>query len=230
MTDMIKYNVIRLSKEEILLFKVPATVIRRLPLYLEALSILDSQLEGQSKRYVSSKQIAELSGTTSALVRKDLNYFGDFGVSGTGYHIDELKKELLAILNLKDIVNICIIGAGNLGRALAWYSIQRYEENKDYRYQVVAIFDDDPEKIGKEVAGLKIKAVSELASTVQSQSIKIAVITVPAYAAAEVCQWVVDSGIKALLNFAPTHIEVPEGITLHNVNLSVELEHLSYYL
>jgi redox-sensing transcriptional repressor len=205
-------------------------VIRRLPLYLEALSVLHSQLEGQAKRYVSSQQIAELSGTTPALVRKDLNFFGDFGVSGTGYHIDELRKELLRILNLEDVVNICIVGAGNLGRALAWYNIQRYERSEDYRYRSVAIFDNDPEKIGEEVAGLKVESVRDMLSIVPDRTIKIAVITVPAEAASAVCQQVVDAGIKAILNFAPTQIEVPKGVTLHNVNLSVELEHLSYYL
>lgn len=141
-----------------------------------------------------------------------------------------MRKELLRILNLEEVVNICIVGAGNLGRALAWYGVQRYQKNEDYRYRTAAIFDNDREKIGKEFAGLTIESVDDMLSIVPERNIKIAVITVPAEAASDVCKLVVDSGIKAILNFAPAQIEVPEGVTLHNVNLSVELEHLSYYL
>ncbi|MDD2619184.1 MAG: redox-sensing transcriptional repressor Rex [Syntrophomonadaceae bacterium] len=202
-------------------YKIPEATVMRLSIYSRYLK----QLMDDDKETVSSGEIAIGVGVSSAQVRKDLAYFGEFGTRGVGYKVEELYGYLMKILGLDRRWNIIIIGAGNLGSAFALY-----QGFMDRGFTISAILDVDKKIIGTELEGVKIEGMDVLDSRVREQNITLGVITVPAVAAQEVTDQLVNSGVKAILNFSPRVLKVPNEVILRNVDLSVNLEVLSFYL
>ena len=194
----------------------------RLSLYLRFLN----DLEVKGVRTVSSKVLADQFGLNAALIRKDLSYFGDLGVRGVGYVVKALRIALRSILGLDKSLGVAIMGAGNLGLALADYPGFRQEG-----FRIVALFDNLKEKVGRvSRSGVSIYDIRELRRVAKNEKITIALIAVPEEAAKHVVQVVVKAGIKAVLNFTPGTLRVPSNVKLKSVDLTVSLESLSFYL
>ncbi|MDD2510169.1 MAG: redox-sensing transcriptional repressor Rex [Syntrophomonas sp.] len=202
-------------------FKIPEATIMRLSIYSRYLR----QLIEEGVETVSSGEIAAGVGVSSAQVRKDLAYFGEFGTRGVGYKVEDLYGCLLKILGLDRRWNIIIIGAGKLGSAFALY-----QGFLDRGFTISAIMDVDEKIIGSELDGVKIEPLELLQQRVTEKNITVGVITVPAPAAQDVTDLLVASGVKAILNFSPRVLKVPNEVILRNVDLSVNLEVLSFYL
>lgn len=200
--------------------RIPAATVSRLPVYLKALmDAAEAELET-----VSSEDLARAGGVNSAKVRKDLSYLGSHGTRGVGYRVSELTDEISRVLGLTGDRPVVIIGVGNLGRALA-----SYDGFARRGFTVAAMIDADPAKIGGRVSDHEVESFDELPAVVTDRGIDIAVLAVPAEAAQLVAERVVDAGVTAILNFAPTHLDVPEGVTVRTVDLSTELQILSFY-
>jgi len=194
----------------------------RLSVYLRCLSTLDAE----GVRTISSHGLAERFHLNAAQIRKDLAYFGEFGVRGIGYYVNELRRHLRQILGLDRGVKVGIMGAGNLGLALADYAGFR-----DDGFEIVALFDVLREKVGRRSrGGVVIHDVREFHRVAQREGIGIAVIAVPAASAQAVTNVVVASGVKAILNFSPGAVKVPRGVKLKAMDLTVSLESLSFFL
>jgi redox-sensing transcriptional repressor len=194
----------------------------RLSVYLRCLNTLDAA----GVKTISSKALAEQFHLNAAQIRKDLAYFGEFGVRGVGYYVKELKRHLRMILGLDRTVRVAILGAGNLGLALADYPGFRQEG-----FAIVSLFDTERSKIGRRSkGGVRILAIGEFRQAVKRDGIDIAVIAVPAQSAQTVVNTAVQAGIRAILNFSPGTLKVPPGVKLKNVDLTVSLESLSFFL
>lgn len=194
----------------------------RLSVYLRCLNTL----EAAGVRTISSKALAEQFHLNAAQIRKDLAYFGEFGIRGVGYYVKELKSHLRQILGLERRVRVAIMGAGNLGLALADYPGFRVEG-----FEIAALFDTERTKIGRRSrTGVRINNIDDLRTIVKRDKIGIAVIAVPAESAQPVVDAVVDAGIKAILNFSPGALTVPSEVKLKSVDLTVSLESLSFFL
>ena len=194
----------------------------RLSVYLRCLNTLDAA----GVKTISSKALAEQFHLNAAQIRKDLAYFGEFGVRGVGYYVKELKRHLRAILGLDRTVRVAILGAGNLGLALADYPGFRQEG-----FSIVALFDTERSKIGRQSrGGVRICDISEFRKSARKDHIDIAVVAVPAESAQGVVNIAVQAGIRAILNFSPGTLKVPPGVKLKNVDLTVSLESLSFFL
>jgi redox-sensing transcriptional repressor len=198
---------------------IPRATIKRLFIYYRAL------LESRETEVISSEELSQFTGFTAAQIRKDLTYFGQFGTPGRGYTIKDLSHQLKAILGIDREWEVALVGVGNMGRALV-----AYEGLKTQGFKVTQLFDSDPNKIGMFCAGLKVKNTANLKEEIRSSAIKIAVLAVPANAAQEVTNLLLEAGIKAILNFAPTRIIVPAGVNILNIDITNELTRLSYYL
>ncbi|HEX3010470.1 MAG TPA: redox-sensing transcriptional repressor Rex [Syntrophomonadaceae bacterium] len=203
------------------IYKIPEATVMRLSIYSRFLHQLNE--EGVYK--VSSGEIAGGVGVSSAQVRKDLAYFGEFGTRGVGYKVDELYGHLLKILGLDHIWNVIIVGAGKVGSALALY-----QGFKDRGFNINAILDIDPERIGTKLENVEIEPMDVLNQRVKENNINIGIVTVPASVAQDVTDRMVAAGVKAILNFSPRVIKVPNYVILRNVDLSVNLEVLSFNL
>jgi redox-sensing transcriptional repressor len=201
--------------------KVAESTIRRLSLYLRFLE----EFEGQGRATVSSESLASRGGTTSAQVRKDLSFFGSFGKRGLGYPVPELVERLRGILGLTRRYRVAMIGAGKIGSALV-----QYRGFKHRGFDIVAIFDVDPAKIGRQWNGLPILDISTLEAHLGDDAIDMAVLVTPAEAAQSLADRLVKLGVKAILNFAPVQLALPEDVVVKTVNLALELETLSYAL
>lgn len=204
---------------------IPSVTINRLSIYHRC---LEKILETQNEEYlkiVSSFKIEEMTGINSAQIRKDLAYFGEFGKRGLGYPVIDLSRELKKILGLDKEWSIIIAGAGNLGKALV-----KYKGFQKRGFIIKGIFDNSPIKIGKRLGHIFIYNIKEIEKFIQTEKISIGIIVVPADSAQEVADKMVAGGIKAILNFAPVHITLPPEIKIHNVDLSIEFEGLTYYL
>jgi redox-sensing transcriptional repressor len=195
--------------------------IRRLSVYTRCLL----QLEEDGVRTISSQELAERFGFNSAQVRKDLAYFGEFGVRGIGYYVTGLKAELQRILGLDREWPVALVGLGNLGSALF-----HYKGFSRQGFRIAIVFDDDPAKVGREIDGVPIVSTTDLEREIRERAIHIAILAVPAEPAQGVVDQLVAAGVKSILNFAPTRIRVPKEARLKNVDLSIELETLSFYL
>ena len=202
--------------------QVSELTTNRLSVYLRCLT----ELEAQGVRTVSSQSLAEQFHLNAAQIRKDLAYFGEFGVRGVGYYVRDLKRHLRQILGLDRRLRVAILGAGNLGFALADYPGFRQEG-----FEIVAMFDNQSDKVGQvSRSGVPIHDISELRKFVRRDAVSIAVIAVPASSAQKVADMVTASGIKAILNFSPGTLQVPDDVKLKSVDLTVSLESLSFYL
>ncbi|MBI4340735.1 MAG: redox-sensing transcriptional repressor Rex [Candidatus Omnitrophica bacterium] len=181
---------------------------------------------GQRAAFVSSRRLAQLLGLTDAQVRRDLSYFGQFGTSGRGYDVQRLHERLTAILGVSGRTwNVALAGVGNLGSALL-----AYRGFRERGFLFKAAVDTDPRKTGRTVQGLTVASSQQLVELVTQEDIHIGMIAVPVEAAQEVCDQFVHSGVRAIVNFAPVHLDVPESVWLRVVDLAIELESLAYYL
>jgi redox-sensing transcriptional repressor len=200
---------------------MPEMTIRRLSVYTRCLL----ELEEDGVKTISSHDLAERIALSSAQVRKDLAYFGEFGVRGIGYYVSGLKAELQRILGLDREWPVALVGFGNLGSALF-----NYRGFNRQGFRIAAVFDDDSAKTNREVEGVPVFPSSQLGREVKARGIHIAIVAVPAESAQTVTDQLVVAGIKAVLNFAPARLKVPRDVRLKDVDLSIELETLSFYL
>ncbi|TFB08687.1 redox-sensing transcriptional repressor Rex [Candidatus Atribacteria bacterium MT.SAG.1] len=204
---------------------IPSITINRLSVYHRCLEKITETEKGKGLKIISSFEIAKMTGINSAQIRKDLAYFGEFGKRGVGYPLIDLSRELKKILGLDKKWSVIIAGAGNLGKALV-----RYKGFQKKGFIIKGIFDNNPSKISKKFGRIFIYDIKEMEKFIQSENINIGIIVVPADSAQEMADKMVRGGIKAILNFAPTHIILPPEIKIHNVDLSIEFEGLTYYL
>ncbi len=200
---------------------IPQATIKRLALYLRSLRYL----EKKEVEIISSGKLAEHIYASPAQVRKDLSYFGEFGIRGVGYNVKKLIAEIESNLGLKKERNVALVGIGKLGSALL-----AYPGFEKFGFRISALFDNNPEKIGKKFSGLKVEKIDRIKQVSKRRKIKIAMITVPAENAQEVADRVVAAGIKVILNFAPYYLTIPEGIIINTIDMAIELESIAYYL
>jgi redox-sensing transcriptional repressor len=200
---------------------VPEIVVGRLPIYLRMLEFLKKE----GKPITSSQELAERLGLSSAQIRKDLSYFGEFGKQGTGYNIDYLQRQLRQILHVDRVWDMLLVGAGDLGRALA-----HYQGFVPQGFRLVAIFDNAPKKIGTPVGNLVVLDIAELPRFVREKKIRVAILAVPAESASSVAAMLVESGIQAILNYAPITLNVPSYVKVYHIDPVVGLQSMAYYL
>jgi redox-sensing transcriptional repressor len=200
--------------------KVSESAVARLSLYLRELAELSTAGEDT----VSSDELARRCQTSAAQVRKDLSFFGTFGKRGRGYSVSELTRALRRILGLERRWRVALVGAGKIGAALL-----AYQDFRRQGFDIVAVFDRDPAKVGNEWNGCTVQADAELESTLR-RDIDIVIVAVPGESAQAVVDRVVGAGVRAILNFAPTKLKVPPHVTVKSVNMALELEGLSYAL
>lgn len=199
--------------------RIPDATVARLPIYLR--SLLEVSAEAMT---VSSEELAELAGVNAAKVRKDLSYLGSYGTRGVGYDVEYLQNQMRRALGLTHDWPVAIVGIGNLGAALA-----KYGGFGERGFPVAALIDASPNVVGKTVGGLVVEPFSQVDSVVAEHNINIGVIATPASAAQEVADALAAAGVGSILNFAPTVITVPEGVSLRKVDLAVEMQILSFY-
>ena len=201
--------------------RIADSTVRRLSAYLRFLE----DFESRGLDTISSEELAQRGGTTSAQVRKDLSFFGSFGKRGLGYSVPELAGRLREILGLGREWKVIIIGAGKIGAALA-----QYRGFRQRGFLILAAYDSNQEKIGRKLEGIPVRDITQLERDVRQDHPDIAVLTVPGDEAQRVLDRVVKTGIKAILNFAPTQLQAPADVTVKTVNMAMELEGLSYAL
>jgi len=201
--------------------KIAVSTINRLSQYYRTLGLLIEK----NTETVSSEEIADLEGVTSAQVRKDLSFFGTFGKRGLGYNTKDLRKEIGKILGLAKSWNVALVGVGNIGRAL-----MDYGEFKKQGFLIKAAFDSDPQKVDEVIHNIKVDHISDMCPIIAEEKVEIAIIAVPAKVAQTVVDQLVECGVRAFLNFAPISIKTPDTVIVKNENMSIELEALSYYL
>ena len=199
---------------------IPEATIARLPVYLRSLV----EMAERNIHTVSSEQLADAAGVNSAKVRKDLSYLGSYGTRGVGYDVEYLIYQVRRELGLEQAWPVVIVGAGNLGRALAHYD--GFEERG---FRIVAVVDANAEVVGTPIDGMTVEHIDDLDRVVKEHQIAIGVITTPATAAQEVCDRLVAAGVASILNFAPALLQVPAGVSLRKVDLSTELQILSFH-
>ncbi len=199
--------------------EIPKATVVRLPRYLRLLEDLDA-----SRDVVSSEELAAAAGANAANVRRDLSHLDFHGVRGIGYSANELRARIRQELGISERKRVAIVGAGNLGRALA-----NYGGLSRRGFDVVALYDTDAKKIGSKVGSVMIQHLDVLDGDCQSKTFEIAILAVPAVAAQQVAERLVESGIHSILNFAPVRVKVPDTVSVRQVDLSMELQVLSYY-
>lgn len=201
--------------------RISDSTVRRLSLYLRMLR----DLQAQAVELVSSRELAERTGATSAQVRKDLSLFGSFGKRGRGYGVADLTATLEDILGLSRTWRVGLVGVGKIGAALLGY-----RDLARRGFEVVAAFDVEPGKIGREVFGVRVAPLSDLARVVREKGVEIAIVATPPEAAADVARRLAAAGVGAILNFAPTEIQRVGDVPVRTVDVVLELEGLSYLL
>ena len=201
--------------------KAPDIAVGRLPLYLRVLN----QLEAEGRTTTNSQEMGNRLGLSSAQIRKDLSYFGGFGKYGAGYEVAYLRDQLRRILNLERIWPVALVGAGHLGHALANYG--RFGESG---FEIAAVFDTDPAKIGQPLGDLIVQDAARLEEVIREQGIVIAILAVPAQAAQTVAERLVAAGVRAILNYAPVRLQVPEGVKVQEIDPVARLQHMAFYL
>lgn len=199
--------------------EIPKAVIGRLPRYYRYVGeMMDEGIER-----VSSQELSARMNSTASQVRQDLNMFGDFGLQGYGYNVKKLYAEIGNIIGINRSHNIIVIGAGNLGQALV-----NYANFSRHGFVMKGMFDVNPRLVGLEIRGIKIQDLDNLETFIRENDIQIAALTIPKKRAPEVVQRLVNSGIKAIWNFAHTDLEVPKGVVVENVHLSESLMQLTF--
>ncbi len=214
---------IRLTFENLIMNtkKIADATIVRLPIYNRALH----KLGREGVEIISSFEMGEKIGCSADQIRKDLSFFGDFGTAGKGYYVRDLINAISQILGVDRKWDVALVGAGNLGRALL-----SYPEFRERGFNIIVVFDNDLSKIGKRFKNIAIQDISELPKTVKELNIRIGIITVPTQISQEIANLLASSGVRSILNFAPSVITVPEGVKLRNTDPCTELECLTYFL
>ena len=201
--------------------EIPRKAVYRLSLYYRALQ----HLRANEIETVSSEALAKASGVKPTQLRKDLAYFGQLGTRGLGYNVELLNQKLTEVLGTERLQPVILVGVGHLGAALV-----RYRGFQKEGFEILAGFDIDVSRKRAADLGLKVYPMSRLKSFVAEKNVKMAILTVPATVAQEVANDLVEAGIQAILNFAPTILQVPDGVVVNNVDLAIELENLSYFI
>lgn len=199
--------------------KIPEATVSRLSVYSRFLF----QIDKKGIITISSGDIAQGVGVSPAQVRKDLAYFGEFGTRGVGYNVKDLHNNILKILGLNKRWKVVLVGSGNLGTALCIY-----DGFKERGFDIVGIFDNDPKKIGSKVNDLEIMPMEALPSTIKKNQVKMGIITVPSEYAQDVANLLIENNVTTLLNFAPKVLSIPRGVIVRTVDLSVNLEILTF--
>lgn len=200
---------------------IPEGVIERLPVYLNVLL----QIREEGEQTVSSARLGGLARVNPAQIRRDLTHFGSFGRRGIGYDVDTLADRIQRILGSDHIHRLALVGAGNLGSAIA-----AYDGLSKHGFMVTAVFDNDPARIGGRLGDVVVRGMGELERTIEEQAISIGVVAVPPSAAQEVTDRLAGAGVRVVLNYTPVVVQVPDGVTLHNTDPVQELLHTLYYL
>ncbi|MFH1909310.1 MAG: redox-sensing transcriptional repressor Rex [Chloroflexota bacterium] len=200
---------------------IPDIIVSRLPVYLRALN----NMQTQGQQTTSSQELGEFVSVSAAQIRKDLSQFGEFGKQGTGYNIAFLIKKLGEILKVDRVWDVAVIGMGDMGRAIA-----RYQGFTNRGFRVAMVFDSNPALIGQQVGGFVIQDAKTMVEGIREAGIKIAMLTVPAAAAQEVANQLIEAGVKAILNYAPISLSVLPGVMLQYLDPSIGLQRMTYYL
>jgi redox-sensing transcriptional repressor len=201
--------------------KVPDIVVGRLPLYLRSLT----QMANEGKEITSSQELGGRLGISSAQIRKDLSQFGEFGKQGTGYNVSFLSKQLRKILHIEDVWEVVLIGAGDLGRAVANYGgfVER-------GFRIAAVYDNDPNKIGTNIANFTVRDMNSLAEELRRSNIMVAMLAVPAKDAQQVSEQLIKAGIEAILCYAPTPLQHPPEVRVEYIDPVLHLQHMTFYV
>jgi redox-sensing transcriptional repressor len=200
---------------------IPDIVISRLPIYLRALT----RLAQDGHAVTSSHELGQRLGISSAQIRKDLSHFGGFGKQGTGYHIAYLIEQLKQVLKVNREWEVALVGAGDLGSAIAHY---RGFANRGFR--IACVFDSAPQKIGTQVGDFIIESTEHMVESIQARGIKIAMLAVPAEVAQQVADQLIDAGVRGILNYAPINLNVPPGVRVQYIDPVVQLQRMTYYI
>jgi redox-sensing transcriptional repressor len=200
--------------------KIPDIIITRLPVYLRALQ----RMADRGVKTTSSQELGERVGISAAQIRKDISQFGEFGKQGTGYSIPYLVDKLREILKVDRMWDVIIVGAGDMGHALA-----RYQGFSNRGFTVTMIFDNDKSKVGKKIGDLTIEDTDNLIERVKSANIKIAMLTIPASVAQDTADKLVEAGVRAILNYAPISLSVPKSVRVQHIDPATHLQRMTYY-
>lgn len=200
--------------------RIPDESIRRLPVYLRGLLLLAEQ----GTQSISSRKLAQRVHLNPHQIRKDFSYFGAFGTPGVGYNVAALAKQICSILRLSVKRRAALVGVGKLGLALLGYSGFRM-----YGFEIAAVFDSDPKKIGKQIGGITVEDTAKL-KTLKSKKIRLAIIAVPAGAAQNIADLLVKNGVNGILNFAPRYLAVPKNVKVITIDIAMDFARLPYYL
>ena len=201
--------------------EVPDIVVGRLPIYLRALN----HMAAAGQEITSSHELGKTLGISSAQIRKDLSHFGEFGKQGTGYRISHLQEQIKRILKVDREWDVALVGVGDLGHAVA-----RYAGFKDRGFHITLLFDNDPAKIGARIGDLEILDAALLKETLMAKQVKVVMIAVPASAAQQVADACAEAGVKAILNYAPISLKVPDGVKVQHLDPVAYLQRMTYYL
>lgn len=201
--------------------KIPDIIIGRMPVYLRALQ----RMAEKGMQTTSSQELGERVGISAAQIRKDISQFGEFGKQGMGYNIQFLLDKLRAILNVDRIWDVALVGAGDMGHALA-----RYQGFSNRGFRIVMVFDNDATKIGQKAGGFTVQDAAIMVEKIRAAGVKVAMVTVPAAAAQEVADQLTQAGVKAILNYAPISINVPPGVKVQHIDPATHLQRMTYYL
>jgi len=200
---------------------VPNIVVGRLPLYLRTLQLMNQE----GRRVTSSQELGEKLGISAAQIRKDLSQFGEFGKQGTGYNIEYLTEQLRQILCVNKVWDVAVVGIGDVGHALA-----RYQGFTNRGFRIVLLFDNDLQKIGKNVGEFTIYNITEMVSKIREAGVQIAMLSVPVEHAQQVTGLLVEAGIRAILNYATINISVPANVHVQYIDPVLHLQRMTYYL
>ncbi|MFH0882037.1 MAG: redox-sensing transcriptional repressor Rex [bacterium] len=201
--------------------KISDATVRRLSKYYRSLKYAYDR----GMRTISSQELADMNALTAAQVRKDLSFFGAFGRRGLGYYVADLQRNIARILGINKTWNVALVGAGNIGRALI-----DYDQFRQQGFLIKAVLDSDSQKVGKVYHGIEVSDFANVDEEIHKHKVKIAIIAVPAQFAQSVVDRLVEAKVKAILNFAPITVQVPEGVFVRNENMAIELEALSFAL
>jgi len=200
---------------------IPDIVIGRLPVYLRALT----RLAQEGQEVTSSHELGQRLGISSAQIRKDLSHFGGFGKQGTGYQIAYLVEQLRQVLKVNQEWEVALVGAGDLGSALA-----HYKGFGDRGFRIACVFDNSPHKVGQNIGEFTILSTDDLEKIISERGIKIAMIAIPAEKAQEVANRLIKAGVRAILNYAPINLNVPDGVRVQYIDPVVHMQRMTYYL
>ena len=201
--------------------KIPDIIIGRLPVYLRALQ----RMTDKGLKTTSSQELGDNVGISAAQIRKDISQFGEFGKQGTGYSIPFLMDKLKGILKVDRMWDVVLVGAGDMGRALA-----HYQGFSNRGFRIVCVFDNDPKKIGQKVGEFTISDAANMVKEIRAGGIKVAMLTTPASAAQDVADKLIEAGIRGILNYAPIHLVVPEGVRVQHIDPALHLQRMTYYI